>query len=276
MEMILAVAWASLTTFLILILPDAWSLPEFLARLPLVMFVFVLLGYSCACLQTTFAAGRTGQAGYVAWPQRGLTQAVRSGAQAVVCYLAGPVVPAVVALWFWLNSGDFTWVDWSIVAELGILGVGYWALTLMAVQERGRFRDANPAAVVRLVARLGWRVLLAALLLAVVVIGHGLLAIAAVEELHRGPRGWMLLVGCFAGQFFWMVLLLRWLGVSSYRASKRRGDHQDAKPAPTSQSHSRRGLTSKQLPATIKGRAEQPNPGMEPNVQEGAEAPFAH
>jgi hypothetical protein len=151
------------------------------------------------------------------------------------------VVPAVVACWFWLNSGDLLWVDWLIVWQLGIVAVGYWALALMAVQERGRFRDAHPAAVVRLVQRLGWRAVLAAVLLAVVVVGHCLLVLDTLEEL-RGLRGWLQLVGCWAGQFFWMVLLLRWLGVSSYRARKQRRDTKpSARPKPAPQRDAQRG-----------------------------------
>jgi len=232
MVLVLALAWTMLITVLIALLPDTWTLTEFMPRFPLLMFVFLLLGYSCACLQTTLGAARAGESDYVAWPERGLVPAVRGGAQAVVCLLAGPVVPAVAAGWFWLNSGDLLWVDWLIVWQLGIVAVGYWALALMAVQERGRFRDAQPAAVVRLVKRLGYRAMLAAVLIAVVVVGHGLLVLDTLEEL-RGLRGWLQLVGCFAGQFFWMVLLLRWLGVSSYRARQQRRDAMPlARPEP--------------------------------------------
>jgi hypothetical protein len=220
MVLVLAVAWASLSAGLLLLLPDTWTPIEVLARFPLLLFVFLLVGYSAACLQTTLAAGRKGQTSRIVWPELGLAQTVRCGAQVVVCFLAGPVVPAAVVFYFWLNSGDLLWVDWAIVWELGMLTVGYWTLTLLAVEDRGRFRDANPTAVGRLVHRLGYRAWVVALL-AVVVVGHGLLALDALAELHRGVNGWLLLVGCLSMQFFWMVLLLRWLGASRYRAGKR-------------------------------------------------------
>jgi hypothetical protein len=140
----------------------------------------------------------------------------------VLSFLAGPVVLALVAFFFWLDSGDFGFVDCLILWELGLVAVGYWALALMAMWEGERFREANPVAVVRLVRAEGYRVLGAALLMALVVVSHGLLAVGAVESLHQNIGGWFLLIGCWAGQLFWLLFLLRWLGVSRFRALKAR------------------------------------------------------
>jgi len=217
----LALAWATLIAFLVAIWPASWEPVEVVPRLPLALFVFLLLGYTWAFLEATFAAGAAGEAGYVARPNTDrLARAARGGARVVVCFLAGPILPAVVAFSFWLDSGDFQLPDWLIVWELGILAVGYWFLALLAVQERGRYSDASPVAIVKLVLCLGYRVLLAALLVAVIVVGHGMLMFGALEEMHRSLGGWFSMGWCWAGQLFWLLLVLRWLGVSRFHAGR--------------------------------------------------------
>jgi hypothetical protein len=217
----LALAWASLIAFLMANWPPRWEALEVVPRLPLLLVVFLLLGYTWAFLARTFAAGVAGEAGRVARPDHDrLIQAARAGMQAVWCFLAGPIVPAAVAFFFWLNSGDFETVDWLIVWELGVLSVGYWFLALMAVRERNAYGDACPSGVAHLLRRLGYRMLAAALLVAVVMVGHGILMFGALESMHQGARGWFFMVLLWAALLFWLVLLLRWFGVSSYRAAR--------------------------------------------------------
>jgi hypothetical protein len=71
---------------------------------------------------------------------------------------------------------------------------------------------------VQLVRRLGYRSLVAALLFAVATVGHGLLMLGDLEIMHQGATGWFLMVLLWASLLFWLVLLLRWLGVSCFRA----------------------------------------------------------
>lgn len=227
----LAAVWGTATTFLWLIFPETWNLAELMPRFPLLLFAFLLVGYTCAGLQATLVAGRAGEAGYVAWPERSLARTVRSGAEAVLCFLAGPILPALVGFWFWVNSGDLLLVDWLILWELGIVAMGYWILAMLAVQETGRLRDVNPLAVLKLVYRQGYRPVLATVLMGAALVGHGLLVLEALEELHRSPRGWLMLVGSWGGTFFWVILLLRWLGVSLYRVRKAARQRRDQTPS---------------------------------------------
>jgi hypothetical protein len=229
----LAAAWATATAIVTLaaVLPSTWVVAELILRFPVLVLIFLLLGYTFAWLRATLSAAIHGRAGFVAWPARGLPRLARSGVEAVWSFLAGPAVLAAVAFFFWLNSGDFQWVDWLIVWELGLVAVGYWALVLMALMEGGRFRDASPVAVFWLVRDGGYRVPLAALGIAAVVVGHGLLALGAIEEMHRGPGGYLLLILCWASQLFWLLFVLRWLGVRRFHTCKaRKPDQASAVP----------------------------------------------
>jgi hypothetical protein len=216
--LVLGILWAFVALWFLLLLPETWTPLDWLGELPLVPLAFPLLGYSTAFLELTLRAGHAGRAGQVVRPPPALAAAVRGGTRAVVCFLAGPVVPVAVALYFWLHSGEWTWVDTAIVWELGFAAAAYWSLLLMAVARSDSLRDANPAAVARLLRYVGWRGVLAAGLLGAVVVGHGHLALVAVEEMQMGVHGWFLLLGSFVSLHFWAVLLLRWLGVSRYRA----------------------------------------------------------
>ena len=129
-------------------------------------------------------------------------------------------MPVVVAIFFWLESGDFEPVDWFIMLELGIASrlVTWLALALLAVQETGLLGSANPRAVTKLVKSFGYRLPLAALLGSGIVVANGLATLSGVEELHQGVDGWFWMACCWTGQFFWIVFLLRWLGVTRFYA----------------------------------------------------------
>jgi hypothetical protein len=95
-------------------------------------------------------------------------------------------------------------------------------LSLLAVRQSGSLLDANPAAVLRLIQRRGWRMPGTALVIALIVVGAAQLEIGAVEEMHRSPAGW------FGSAFWWalklsaLLSLYRWLGIRIYHAKKAR------------------------------------------------------
>jgi len=218
----LAAVWATLLALIVAALPHRRELSDLMGGVFALLWLFALFGYTMAWLQTTLAAAIEGRAGFVFRPTNAPLQAARCGAEAAWCFLAGPSVVAAVAFAFWLNSGDLELADWFILWELGVVAVGYWVLALLAVWEGERFRDANPVAILRLVKSAGYRVPLAALLMALAVVAHGLLALGAVEALHHGAHGWLGLVGSCGGLLFWLLFLLRWLGLSRFRAWKAR------------------------------------------------------
>ncbi len=143
-------------------------------------------------------------------PMTDLGLVVKGAFVGSICFLTGPVVPVFVACWFWLNSGDLTWVDQFLLAQLAAVAVAGWLLAFAAAAIGGRVRDALPGGVVRLVGRLGWRVVAWACVLGLVVVGHGLLAVFALESSHDSIFSWLLLFVCWTSLLFWMTGLVRW------------------------------------------------------------------
>ena len=91
------------------------------------------------------------------------------------------------------------------------MSVAYFILALLAVADRGRWRDLSPLAVADLAYRLRWRAL-AVVAAALGVLALGLLMLAGVAGVHRGElQGWLMLtagwfIGVFAGTFFARML----------------------------------------------------------------------
>ncbi len=176
-------------------------------------------GYPCLLLRHVLRAAASGDGAGVRWPGFGVGPALGSALVWLVCFMAGPVVFATLAAIYWLQCGDPGWVDWLIVAELGLLTVGYDLLVLAAVSERGRLRDANPLHVIDLAHRLGWRAAASAFAGFVLVVAHGLLAVVAAEQIHNiAALGLLLLAVCWASTLYWATVLFRLLGVWCHRS----------------------------------------------------------
>ena len=120
-----------------------------------------------------------------------------------------------------MYGGELTWVDRLILWELGFVAVVSWELALLAVTESGRLRDANPVSQARLAASLGWPGRLTVVLAAAGVLLHLHLALGAMEDLHDGPAGWWELGWWGFWGAAWVVFLLRWFGLSQFRARER-------------------------------------------------------
>jgi hypothetical protein len=197
----------------VLLYPDEWELAELWPRLPLLLLGFLVLGYTLAFYHYVLAYAAEGEAGLIRWPA---AEMLWSGLAGVVCFLAGPAVPLTLAFLFWLNSGDLESLDELILWELGLVASATWVLALLAVDENGRLRDANPVAVARFAMRLGWRGWLLVALIAGALTGHVYLALLALEELHRSMLGWIILASLAFTDSVWQVFLLRWYGLSLF------------------------------------------------------------
>ncbi len=216
----LAAALAGLTGFAALVLPELVS--EAQLELPWLVLVaalwllapFLIVGYACGFLDCVLASAAAGEVRHIRWPGRNLLLVLKSTATWLVCFVAGPVVPAGAGLVYWINCGDPGLLDWLILAELGTLAISYWLLTLLAVSQRDRLLDANPVQVVKLVHRLGHRSVAVAAGASVLAITHGVLMFLAVEDLHRNlGAGSLLLAACWLSAMYWATFLLRLLGV---------------------------------------------------------------
>jgi hypothetical protein len=179
--------------------------------------VLVLLGAAVdflACV-LTYAAG--GETAGILWPVRDPRFALQSVGTWLVCFLAGPVVPAAAALLYARYWGELALVDWLIVGELLVLAVAYWLLALVAVHGRNRLRDANPLRIAELFPRFGGGVLLASAFASGLFLVHLRLAFLCLEELQRGSGfGLLGLAGCWLSLLFLSTFLFRLLGLWSY------------------------------------------------------------
>jgi hypothetical protein len=182
-----------------------------------VVIVLLTAGYPCNFLGCVLRSAANGDGAAVQWTGHTAATALRAGL--VWLALAGPAVFAVVAALYWMQCGDPAVFDWLILAELGVLTVGYGLAVLASVGEHGRLRDLNPPHVIDVVHRLGWRAAAATLVTSALVAGHGLLAGFAAGELHRVPwAGALLLAACWLSGMFWATFLFRLLGVWCYRS----------------------------------------------------------
>jgi hypothetical protein len=219
----LAIAQALLTLAAVLLLPrfhadfnpdslEGW-LPLSLGLIPL-----AILGYTAAFLDLVLESAAAGEHQEVRWPGCNLYLVARGAARWLVCFLAGPAVPGLVGFWFWLSCGEPTFVDRAILAELAVVTIGSWVLTVLAVADAGSLRAAAPPGVVDLFARLGVRAAVPLLAVPVLVFAFARLALTGVEDLHRdSASGVLLLVGAWFGALFVGTFLCRLMGLWCFR-----------------------------------------------------------
>jgi hypothetical protein len=196
---------------------EPWALALF--RLSWVLFLVVIVGVPCSFLDRVLASASAGEVYYILWSGNPPLTVLVSGARWLACFLAGPVVFAAAGWLYWLQCGDPGLVGWLILAELGVVAVTYQAFALAAVADRGRLRDLNPVAVVDLAHRLGWRALVAVPAGALLLLAHGWLLLAGVEEVHTTPLlGLVMLAGGWGSGVFWSTFFCRLLGVWCFRS----------------------------------------------------------
>ena len=199
----------------ILAVPE--MLEETQSDLVLLFWVPVLvlvIGTVCAFLDCVLASAVAGEVCHIVWSGNPWTQVAFSGVRWLLCFLAGPVVFAVMGWYYWLRCGDPGIVDWLILIELGIAGIGWWLFVLMSVADRGRLRDLNPVAVVDLIQRLGWRRALAVLAGALLLLGNAWFLVSGVAEMHTH---WfslsLILTAGWVHGMYWSTFFCRLLGL---------------------------------------------------------------
>jgi hypothetical protein len=208
----LGVGFAALTGVAVYVaLPDVLDLEQQAAALEwswILLVATLLFGFACTFLQSVLSSALGGEA---AGPLR-----LRAIIFWPICFLAGPVAPAVTAFLFWFEGGDPAPVDYVILGELVLVALAHFLYTLLAVSRSGRLLDANPLRVLGLAHRLGVRVLAVVTLAAALGVLHVFLAVHTLEFGPREPMGWLLHTGCWMSAFFFATFFLRWLGLSCY------------------------------------------------------------
>jgi hypothetical protein len=186
----------------------------------------LLGGYTVGLLDCVLSSAGAGEYRVVRFPGKDLGMV--ASASVALCFLAGPIIPALVALWYWHDCGDPDLVDWIILSELAGVTLAYWLVEILAARESGGW-IASPDAVVERLARMGARWLLVAA-------GPALLGYISVKQFLGGMAHWhasgllglprLLTATVFC--LFAAVFLLRVIGVWSYRSRTPQGEGESA------------------------------------------------
>lgn len=185
-----------------------------------VLIALFLAGLPCSFLDRVLASAAGGEVDYILWSGNVFTTFLLAAARWLACFLAGPAVLAAVGWLYWVRCGETSWVDVVILGELGVVALAYMVLALVAVGDRGRWRDLSPLAVADLAYRLRWRAL-AVVAAALLFLALGLLVLAGVTEVHRGTlKGWLTLTAGWFGGVFVGTFFARLLGVWCYQTRR--------------------------------------------------------
>jgi hypothetical protein len=222
--LILALAFGLmwLTTAAVLLLPRAmtetpWDTFSIITGLVSLVGPILLLGYVFGFLDCVLASAAVGESRHVRWPGLNLGLVFRSLCSWVIAFLSMPAPLAILGFYYWLYCGDVKTVDAIILAELAIFGFGYWMLAVLCVCHTGRLRDANPWCVAKVAERLGWRMLVAAVLAGCLFLGHGVLAFWTTGLLHdQLVLGLLVATACWLSWLYWATVVFRIVGLWWY------------------------------------------------------------
>jgi hypothetical protein len=184
------------------------------------MIPLALLAYGCAFLQCVLNAAVAGDPPHVYWPGRYVHIALLYVGRWAYCFLAGPMVPAAAALLYWLNCGDMDFLDVVILAELGVLTVGYLLFALLVAARTDRALDATPRRVGSLMRRLGYRSAVAIVVASLLAYWHGRLLLGGMAAAHGNAfGGWLLLTVAWLSALASATFLFRIVGLWCYRCA---------------------------------------------------------
>ncbi len=196
---------------------DLWTLIG--VRVSQLFLLVLTVGVPASFLDRVLVSAAAGEVDYIEWSGSVLVTVARSGIRWLACFFTGPVVFALIAYVYWLNSGDTEIIDWLILAQLGIVAVAHQAFVLLSLTDRGRLRDLNPLAVADLAHRLGGRALAVVIVAAAVFLLHGAAILGAVLLVHRDVLlGCAVLAAGWASGVFWGTFFCRLLGIWCFRS----------------------------------------------------------
>jgi hypothetical protein len=217
----LAALTAGLAIFVPFLLDETPANPLSVAGLRLLAVLLPLLTLLAPCvfLDCVLDSSAAGEVYYIVWSGNPFLSVFRSGTKWLASFLAGPIIFAGMAWVYWLRCGDPGVLDWLILTELGVVAIAYWIFALLAVSDRGRLQDLNPASIADLANRLGRRGLSIALLAALLLLVHGWVLIAGVAGVHMATvNGWLMLGNGWLSGIFWSTFFCRLLGVRCHRS----------------------------------------------------------
>ncbi len=183
--------------------------PRILALLAFLAAVYTVGFFDCVL--TSAGAGEFRQI-----PIPGLDLGFVGAASWLLCFLAGPVLPAAVGLWYWHRCGDPDPLDALILVEVAGATFAYWFLEVLAAREAGGW-FAGPVAVAKILDRLGPRSLVAATATPALAYVYVRMVSSGLTRWHTdGVWGVPVLLAAGLFGLFGATFLLRVQGVWSY------------------------------------------------------------
>ncbi len=163
--------------------PSTNGLDDWLPRVPFLLLPLILAGVTWNFLRQVLRLGVMGDIENTPKVIQEVRTLVWSGLMVVTAFIAGPVFLVGAALWFWVEAGNLSGLDYLLLWQLWLSAAVVWVLLLLAVDARGRLRDAQGMAVAAFVRRQGWPAVLFSLLGGVSVAAVFYLSVAAWVEL---------------------------------------------------------------------------------------------
>lgn len=204
-------------------LHDGWlSLPH--GPLLVATTVIVLLAIVYAASFIGQAITESAEMGANSWQfDLEIGRAARCAACGLGSLLGGPILFLAGGLLYWLNCGRVTPLDWLILAELAVAGIGSWLALACGSAFIGRFALKSPTRCWSVIQSLGYRGVVWMFTVSILITLHVIPALFACQQIQNGNPGAVLWLGVctFSGIIVATLLLSRLCRMSAHRTPKR-------------------------------------------------------
>ncbi len=196
-----------------------WQIPAF--GIAILMFL-ALLGSSLTYFNATIVLASRGKVKHEPELNGDPLLGLVSCGQWLACFLAGPALLFLAALIYWVNCGELTVVDWLILAEIGIIGVGWWSMGVLITNAVEGTRVAWPRQVIQTAVGMGTKTIQLTLLASVVFLGHAFLVGYSISRLNAEPfLSLFRLSLCWTSGLYLTAFTCRRMGMTYYQVFRK-------------------------------------------------------
>lgn len=203
-------------------IPQSWSTRVLAASL---LLLFYVLGCTFNYFNAVLSLAAQGKTKLEPGMNGNPLVALQSCGVWLACFLSGPILVFGGAYLYWLNCGDLSIVDWTILVELGCAGIGWWLFALLVTNtdETTRLPFPLPQKVLRTALRMRGKAIEIVLLATAIFAGHLALAIYGLAHLHEEPFLSVVRLCIFwCSGLYLTAFTFRRLGLAYYRLGRER------------------------------------------------------